>query len=182
MDWSAVWPGIAANVCMPFPEPAACLSTPPWSSGRRSRPFQLARQSERRPTRRAAPCVRRLSVWLQFGHPTVPSSRRRTILVYRLIDAYPRRDIALFEKYFVKFVPGKELSLFCHECGLATKFGGTWIDDRGGGTTRLSFDAKGRYRLWFAYEGSASLAYSSAYQTGVGCFSRTSTVLGKQLS
>jgi len=82
--------------------------------------------------------------------------------VYRLIDAYPRRNIGLFKNYIVEVVPGKELKLCSHEFGLATKFGGTWIDDRGGGTTRLSFNAKGQYQLWFAYGGITPFAYSKA--------------------
>ena len=82
--------------------------------------------------------------------------------VYRLIDAYPRRNIGLFKKYIVEVVPGKELKLCSHDFGLATTFGGTWIDDRGGGTTRLSFNAKGQYQLWFAYGGITPFAYSKA--------------------
>ena len=82
--------------------------------------------------------------------------------VYRLIDAYPRRDIALFEKNFVGVAPGKELKLCSCEIGLVPNLGGTWIDDRGGGTTRLSFDAKGKYQFWFAYGGTSPFAYSKA--------------------
>ena len=82
--------------------------------------------------------------------------------VYRLIDAYPRSDIGLFEEYFVKVAPGKELKLCLYEFGLVAKFGETWIDDRGGGTTRLSFDAKGKYQLWFAYGGGSPFAYTKA--------------------
>ena len=73
--------------------------------------------------------------------------------VFRLIDAYPRSNIALFKKHFVQLSPGKELKLCSFEFGLVTKFGGTWLDDRGEGTTRLSFAAKGKYQLWFAYGG-----------------------------
>jgi hypothetical protein len=82
--------------------------------------------------------------------------------VYRLIDAYPTRDIALFEKYFIEVAPGKELKLCSYEFGLVAKFGETWIDDRGGATTRLSFDMKGKYQLWFAYGGGSPFAYSKA--------------------
>ena len=82
--------------------------------------------------------------------------------VYRLIDAYPTRDIALFEKYFIEVAPGKELKLCSYEFGLVTKFGETWIDDRGDATSRLSFDAKGKYQLWFAYGGGSPFAYSKA--------------------
>ncbi|MFP6657227.1 MAG: hypothetical protein VB853_03535 [Pirellulales bacterium] len=80
--------------------------------------------------------------------------------VYRLIDAYPTRDIALFEENFVEVAPGKELKLCSYEFGLVTKFGETWIDDRGGGTTRLSFDARGKYQLWFAYGGGSPFTYT----------------------
>ena len=80
--------------------------------------------------------------------------------VYRLIDAYPTRDIALFEENFVEVAPGKELKLCSYAFGLVTKFGETWIDDRGDGTTRLSFDAKGKYQLWFAYGGGSPFAYT----------------------
>ena len=82
--------------------------------------------------------------------------------VYRLIDAYPTRDIGLFEKYFIEVAPGKELKLCSYEFGLVAKFGETWIDDRGGATSRLSFDAKGKYQLWFAYGGGSPFAYSKA--------------------
>jgi len=82
--------------------------------------------------------------------------------VYRLIDAYPTRDIALFEENFVEVAPGKELKLCSYEFGLVTKFGETWIDDRGGGTTRLSFDARGKYQLWFAYGGGSPFTYTEA--------------------
>ena len=82
--------------------------------------------------------------------------------VYRLIDAYPTRDMGLYEKYFVEVAPGKELKLCSCEFGLVRSVGGTWIDDRGGGTTRLSFDAKGKYQLWFAYGGITPFAYSKA--------------------
>ncbi len=81
--------------------------------------------------------------------------------VYRLIDAYPRSDIALFEECFVKVAPGKELKLCSYEFGLVPKFGETWIDDRGGGT-KLFFDAKGKYQLWFAYGGGSPFAYTKA--------------------
>ena len=82
--------------------------------------------------------------------------------VYRLIDAYPTRDIALFEENFVEVAPGKELKLCSYAFGLVTKFGETWIDDRGDGTTRLSFDARGKYQLWFAYGGGSPFAYNEA--------------------
>ena len=82
--------------------------------------------------------------------------------MYRLIDAYPTRDIALFEKYFIEVAPGKELKLCSYEFGLVTKFGETWMHDRGGATTRLSFDVKGKYQLWFAYGGGSPFAYSKA--------------------
>ena len=80
--------------------------------------------------------------------------------VYRLIDAYPTRDIALIEEYFIEVAPGKELKLCSYEFGLVTKFGETWIDDRGDATSRLSIDAKGKYQLWFAYGGGSPFAYS----------------------
>jgi len=82
--------------------------------------------------------------------------------VYRLIDAYPRSNIALFDEYFVQLSPGKELKLCSYEFGLVPKFGETWRDDRDGGTTRLSFDAKGKYQLWFAYGGGSPFAYTEA--------------------
>ena len=82
--------------------------------------------------------------------------------VYRLIDAYPTRDMGLFEKYFIEVAPGKELKLCSYKFGLVTKFGETWRDDRDGGTTRLSFDAKGKYQLWFAYGGGSPFAYTKA--------------------
>ena len=82
--------------------------------------------------------------------------------VYRLIDAYPTQDIGLFSKYFVKVAPGKELKLCSYEFGLVPKLVETWIDDQGGGTTRLSFDAKGKYQLWFAYGGGSPFAYAKA--------------------
>ena len=82
--------------------------------------------------------------------------------VYRLIDAYPTRDIALFEKYFIEVAPGKELKLCSYKFGLVTKFGENWVDDRGDATSRLSFDAKGKYQLWFAYGGGSPFTYSKA--------------------
>ena len=82
--------------------------------------------------------------------------------VFRLIDAYPRSNISLFKKHFVQLSPGKELKLCSFEFGLVTKFGGTWLDDRGEGTTRLSFAAKGKYQLWFAYGGGSPFAYTKA--------------------
>jgi len=80
--------------------------------------------------------------------------------VYRLIDAYPTRDMAFWAKYIVEVAPGKERKLCSCEFGLVPSFGGTWINDRGGGTTRLSFDAKGKYQFWFAYGGLAPFAYT----------------------
>ena len=80
--------------------------------------------------------------------------------VHRLIDAYPRRDIGLFPEYIIEVAPGKERKLCSCEFGLAPSFGGTWKDDRGGGTTRLSFDAKGKYQFWFAFGGGSPFAYT----------------------
>ena len=42
------------------------------------------------------------------------------------------------------------------------KSGETWTGDRGDSTSRLSFDAKGKYQLWFAYGGGSPFAYSKA--------------------
>ncbi len=75
--------------------------------------------------------------------------------VFRLIDAYPTSDIALFDEYFVQLSPGKELKLCSYKFGLVPKFGETWT-----GTTRLSFDAKGKYQLWFAYGSGSPFAYA----------------------
>ncbi|MBP88928.1 MAG: hypothetical protein CMJ64_19805 [Planctomycetaceae bacterium] len=80
--------------------------------------------------------------------------------VYRLIDAYPTMDIALFDDNFVEVAPGKELKLCSYESELVRKIGETWVDDRGKGTSRLSFEAKGQYQLWFAYGGGSPFAYS----------------------
>ena len=80
--------------------------------------------------------------------------------VYRLIDAYPRRNIGLFKKYIVEVAPGKELKFCSYEFGSVPNFGGTWIDDRGGGTPRLSFDAKGKYQIWFAFWSNSPFAYT----------------------
>ena len=82
--------------------------------------------------------------------------------VYRLIDAYPTSNIALLEECFIEVAPGTELKLCSYEFGLVTKFGETWIDDRDGGTTRLSFDAKDKYQLWFACGGGSPFAYTEA--------------------
>ena len=75
---------------------------------------------------------------------------------------YPTQDIALFEENFVEVAPGKELKLCSYECGLVTKFGETWKDDRGDGTSRLSFDARGKYQLWFAFGSGSPFAYTEA--------------------
>ena len=80
--------------------------------------------------------------------------------VFRLIDAYPTRRIALLDKNFVKVAPGKELKLCSYEFGLMAKRGETWKGDRGDGTSRLSFDAKGKYQLWFAYGGGSPFSYT----------------------
>ncbi len=80
--------------------------------------------------------------------------------VYRLIDAYPTRNMAFWEKYIVEVAPGKQRKLCSCEFGLGGRgFGGTWLDDRGGGTTRL-FDAKGKYHLWFAFGGGSPFVYT----------------------
>jgi hypothetical protein len=80
--------------------------------------------------------------------------------VYRLIDAYPTRDMAFWEKYIVEVAPGKERKLCSCEFGLGRGFvGGTWIDDRGGGT-KLFFAAKGKYQIWFAFWGNSPFAYT----------------------
>ena len=80
--------------------------------------------------------------------------------VFRLIDAYPTRDIALFDKNFIKVAPGKELKLCSYEFGLMAKSGETWKGDRGDSTSRLSFDAKGKYQLWFSYGGGSPFSYT----------------------
>ncbi len=80
--------------------------------------------------------------------------------VYRLIDAYPTRDMAFWPKYIVEVAPGKERKLCSCEFGLGRGPGGTWIYNGGGGTTRLSFAAKGKYQIWFAFWGNSPFAYT----------------------
>ena len=80
--------------------------------------------------------------------------------VYRLIDAYPTRDMAFWAKYIVEVAPGKERKLCSCEFGLGRGPGGTWIYNGGGGTTRLSFAAKGKYQIWFAFWSNSPFAYT----------------------
>ncbi len=99
-----------------------------------------------------APGLPHIDLAVQIKHPDGQ--------VFRLIDAYPRMDIARFAKHFVRLGPGEELKFCSFEIASATKFRGTWMGDRGDGTENLSFATKGKYQLWFAYGGGSPFVYT----------------------